>query len=165
MRVELEYGEWVLENECSKAYKAIYTLVRLSFNKCIGYKTKRLCEAGGIIPNNFAREFRKHIEYGTIKKINGLWYINPGHIFYGDSITEAYYQDCFNNNNLSEPTLEDLKLKEEKRKLREAETKSNKDKLIKELQEELFLLKQEKEDRAIKSNLTTRQDLLKNILR
>jgi hypothetical protein len=143
MRIELEYGEWVLENECSRAYRAIYTLVRLNYNKCIGYKTKRLCEAGGIIPNNFAREFKKHIEYGTIKKINGLWYINPGHIFYGDTITESYYQNCFDNNILKEPTLEELKQRQNNKDKKIAETKSNKDKLIKQLQEEIKLLNEQ----------------------
>lgn len=144
MRVEINYGEWVLENQCSKAYKAIYTLVRLHYNCCPGYKTKTLCEAAGITPNNFPREFKKHIEYGTLKKINGLWYINPGHIFCGDAGREAWYQEQFNLDNLTEPTVEDLKRKEQQRKLKEAETKANKDKLIEELKQEIAQLKQEK---------------------
>jgi hypothetical protein len=165
MRIEDNYHEWLINTHYSKAFKAICILVRLSFDKCPGYRTKRLCEAAGILPNNFKQQFDSHIQYGTLKKINGLWYINPGHIFCGSAAAEAYYQECFNSGNLSEPTLEDLKLKEERRKSREALTKSNKDKLIKELQEEILLLKQQNEERSVKSTCNTTTDILKNILR
>lgn len=146
VRINVDYITKIIETEATKGTKGLLELSQTTFNKCYGYSTKMLCDAAKITPNNFQAQFKSHIEFKTIKKIGKFWYINPDHLFCGDIALQNYYADKFNKNELkhnSELTLEEHKQIQNNKDKGIAETKSNKDKLIKELQEEIKLLKEQ----------------------
>lgn len=128
IKLSTEFIKHLIEIEASKGTKGLILLSELTYNKCIGYSIKRLCEAAGITPSNFQSQFKSHIANNTIKKIGKFWYINPNHIFYGDAKTEAVFTSLFNNNklkHLSELSLEDLAEIKNKQRLKLSTSVSN----------------------------------------